>query len=173
MSIPLVKSSAINNNINIKPLLSEYEAFMWEMLYDAIFVARENELADKDLDELPFLKKYIENWGERKDDYGYVAIDHNNQPLGAVWVRQFKREDGAWGYIDDATPELNIAVIKHARNMGVGTCLLNAILNSLEGKYNRISLSVHPKNRCINLYQQKGFKVYKRAENALTMLKAF
>ncbi len=163
----------ITDMIKIKPLLSDYEAFMWQLLYDTIFVARENELADRDLEELPTLKRYIKNWGDKNGDEGYVAIDENNQPLGAVWVRLFNDEEHAWGYIDSETPELNIAIDKRVRNNGIGTLLLEKMFESLSKKYKAVSLSVNVNNRCVSLYKRIGFNVYKETENELVMRKTF
>ncbi len=153
----------------IKPLSAEYEAFMWELLYDNIFVERESGEADREMEDLPMLKAYIKEWGSREDDIGFVALDQNNQPVGAVWTRLFDSSDEAWGFISNDVPELNIATIKTVRGCGVGTALLDAMMRRLEGKYPAVSLSVHPENRCISLYRRFGFTVYEEYDNALTM----
>lgn len=158
-------------NYKLKSLKSEYEAFMWELLYQNIFVARRFELAEREMDELPTLKKYIEDWGSRQNDCGFVAIDANNQPIGAVWARTFSAQDQVWGYVDQDTPELNIAVLETHRNQGVGDALLTAMLDKLKKRFVRVSLSVNPKNKSVNLYKRHGFSVHHSYENAVTMIK--
>ncbi len=156
----------------IKPLSSDYEAFMWELLYDNIFVARGSETADRELADLPTLKKYIENWGKLRGDLGYVAIDKDNQPVGAVWTRVFSEDDDTWGFVDEQTPELNIATVSSFRSRGAGSALLEEMLDLLRAyQHSAVSLSVHPNNRCISLYKRFGFDVYRAYENALTMKK--
>ncbi len=156
----------------IKPLSSDYEAFMWKLLYDNIFVARESKTADRELEDLPTLKKYIENWGKLRGDLGYVAIDQNNQPIGAVWTRMFNEDDETWGYVDEQTPELNIATIETFRSKGAGSALLREMIDLLKAyQHSAVSLSVHPDNRCISLYKRFGFVVYKAYKNAVTMKK--
>ncbi len=156
----------------IKPLSSDYEAFMWKLLYDNIFVARDNGSADRELEDLPTLKKYIENWGKERGDLGYVAIDQDNQPVGAVWTRVFDEDDETWGFVDDQTPELNIATIETFRSKGAGSALLKEMIDLLRAyQHSAVSLSVHPDNRCISLYKRFGFTVYETHNNALTMKK--
>ncbi len=156
----------------IKPLSSDYEAFMWKLLYDNIFVARESGSADRELEDLPTLKKYIENWGKLPGDLGYVAIDQDNQPVGAVWTRVFSEDDDTWGFVNEQTPELNIATIASFRSKGAGSALLKEMIDLLRAyQHSAVSLSVHPNNRCISLYKRFGFDVYKTSENALTMKK--
>ncbi len=156
----------------IKPLSSDYEAFMWKLLYDNIFVARDSGTADRELADLPTLKKYIENWGKERGDLGYVAIDNDNQPVGAVWTRVFHEDDETWGFVDEQTPELNIATIETFRSKGAGSALLKEMIDLLRAYQHRaVSLSVHPNNRCISLYKRFGFAVYETHDNALTMKK--
>jgi ribosomal-protein-alanine N-acetyltransferase len=159
-------------NYSIKPLRAEYEAFMWELLYRAIFEARDTEHPNRDLKDLPELKHYIEHWGEKKGDYGLVALDESNQPIGAVWIRQFSETDQAWGFVDEQTPELNIALVPDHRNTGIGTKLMVQLLKDIEGKFNQLSLSVNPKNPSVRLYERFGFVKYADAPPAITMVKA-
>lgn len=157
--------------VQIKPLRAEYEAFMWELLYNAIFVARESDTPNRELKDLPNLKHYIEHWGEKDGDYGLIALDEGNQPLGAVWVRNFTKEDPAWGFVDETIPELNIALVPRARNQGVGTQLLMQMLGYLKGRVEKVSLSVNPKNPSVRLYERFGFVEVTASGPAITMIK--
>lgn len=158
--------------VQIKPLRAEYEAFMWELLYNAIFEARESSAPNRELKDLPDLKHYIEHWGEKPGDYGLIALDEGNQPLGAVWVRNFTEDDPAWGFVDEQTPELNIALVPKARNQGVGTQLMMQMLGYLKGRHQKVSLSVNPKNPSVRLYERFGFEKYADCGPAITMVKS-
>ncbi len=155
----------------VKDLNPEYEAFMWELLYKNIFVARENGSADREIEDLPELKNYIEDWGKRDDDIGFIVLDEKNQPVGAAWSRLFSEDDQMWGFVDEQTPEMNISVINAHRGKGLGSRLLETMFAELKGKYEQVSLSVHPENRCVGLYKRCGFSVYDSDATALTMLK--
>lgn len=159
--------------IQIKPLRAEYEAFMWELLYKAIFEARETDRPNRDIKDLPDLKHYIEHWGEKEGDYGLIALDEGNQPMGAIWVRRFSAFEPAWGFVDDKTPELNIALLPKCRNQGVGTQLMMQMLGYLKGRVDQVSLSVNPNNPSVRLYERFGFEKYADKPPGITMLKKF
>ena len=157
--------------VQIKPLRQEYEAFMWELLYKAIFEARESDAPNRAMKDLPDLKHYIEHWGDKEGDYGLIALDDGNQPLGAIWVRLFNEDDPVWGYVDGETPELNIALLPKCRNQGIGSQLMMQMLGYLKGRVNQVSLSVNPANPSVRLYERYGFTKYADSGPAITMLK--
>jgi len=158
-------------NYTIKPLRAEYEGFLWDLLYQDIFEAREESPAHRSMDDLPLLKRYMQHWGEREGDFGLLALDENNQPLGAVWVRVFDDKHKGWGYVDNSTPELNIALRQDYRNKGIGTQMLVKLIEELKGKYAQLSLSVNPHNPSVRLYERFGFEKYEDARPAITMVK--
>jgi GNAT superfamily N-acetyltransferase len=102
----------------------------------------------------PDLFRYVKDWG-RDGDIGFVAID--NTPIGAAWLRLFSSADPGFGYVDDRTPELAIAVLPEHRGKGIGTRLLTQILEFAGDIYPAISLSVRANNPVIRLYQRAGF----------------
>jgi ribosomal protein S18 acetylase RimI-like enzyme len=115
---------------------------------------------------------YVKAWG-RPGDTAVIAID-GGFPVGAAWYRLFGAERPGYGFVDERTPELAIAVVPSARGKGVGSALLAALLaRAREAGYPSISLSVDRNNAgAIELYQRHGF--YQVAEDAdsLTMLAA-
>ncbi len=158
-------------NYTIKSLNPEYEAFMWELLYKNIFVAHENGSADREIEDLPELKNYIQHWGEYQDDVGFIALDENNQPVGAVWTRLFNEDDQMWGFVDNDTPEMNISILDSHRGKGLGSRLLISLFEELKTKYSQVSISAHPDNRCVVFYKRNGFEIYEEYDNALTLVK--
>jgi ribosomal protein S18 acetylase RimI-like enzyme len=109
------------------------------------------------------LERYVAGWG-RRGDTALVAIDEF-QPVGAAWYRLFEADEPGYGFVDEETPELTIAIVPSRRGRGLGEELLSSLLEQArkEGRA-RISLSVEPDNPAIRLYEQHGFaKVGERA----------
>ena len=62
--------------------------------------------------------RYVENWG-RPGDAAVIALDEGF-PVGAAWYRTFKDSAPGYGFIDERTPELSIAVVPSRRGHGFG-----------------------------------------------------
>jgi ribosomal protein S18 acetylase RimI-like enzyme len=102
------------------------------------------------------LERYVAGWG-RDGDNALVAIDQF-QPVGAAWYRLFEQDEPGYGYVDEETPELTIAVVPSRRGLGLGEQLLTELLEDARAAgYRRISLSVEPDNPALHLYEQHGF----------------
>jgi ribosomal protein S18 acetylase RimI-like enzyme len=145
------------NNL-IYPLTPEDEPFLWEMLFEAAHLAEDGETSVQAAMNHPEIAKYVQNWG-RKNDRGFGAIDlETQQKIGAVWLRIFPETDRGYGYINDRTPELAIAVLPPYRGQGIGTRLLLHLLNTVKDLYPTISLSVRTDNPVIHLYRRVGFQ---------------
>ena len=116
----------------------------------------------------PALGHYVSEW-PRDGDIGFVAED-GTMPVGAAWWRFFSRDDPGYGYIDDSTPELSIAVVASARRRGIGTQLLQALIDEAQrSAVPAISLSVDPDNRAASLYRRLGFEERFRTRGSVTM----
>jgi ribosomal protein S18 acetylase RimI-like enzyme len=113
---------------------------------------------------------YVKAWG-RPGDTAVIAID-GGFPVGAAWYRLFGAERPGYGFVDERTPELAIAVVPSARGKGVGSALLDALLaRAREAGYPSISLSVDRNNAgAIELYQRRGFTQVAEDADSLTML---
>ncbi|MBN3923823.1 GNAT family N-acetyltransferase [Nostoc sp. NMS4] len=148
----------------IRPLTQEDEPFLWKMLYEAAHLLEEGNLTVEDAKNNPDLAKYVKNWG-CKDDSGFVAIlESINQPIGAAWLRLLTDENKGYGYVDNRTPELAIAILPEYRNQGVGTQLLTHLLAAAKIAYPSISLSIRTTNPAFGLYKRFGFEVVPDSE---------
>jgi [ribosomal protein S18]-alanine N-acetyltransferase len=140
----------------IRPAGAQDLPFLRDMLRHAYYARWGNEA------DVP-LERYVAGWGRPGDD-ALVAIDEF-QPVGAAWYRLFEQDEPGYGFVDQGTPELRIAIVPSRRGRGLGEELLAALLESARSHgYSRISLSVEPDNPAIRLYEQHGFvKVGERA----------
>ena len=116
----------------------------------------------------PPLRRYVERWG-RPGDSGLVAIDEF-QPVGAAWYRLFRHDDPGYGFVDEETPELSIAVVPSRRGRGIGAELLEALLERARAEgYDAISLSVEKDNPAVGLYERHSFRRVREDDGAYTM----
>jgi ribosomal protein S18 acetylase RimI-like enzyme len=156
---------------SIRPISLEDEPFLWEMLYQAIFVPAGSPAPSREIVNSPELARYVLHWGQ-PDDVGLLAVETSTQqPLGAVWLRRFTKDNQGYGYFDDDTPELSIALRPGYRGKGIGTRLLSALFASAQNRYQAISLSVSADNPAARLYQRLGFETVKQVATSLTMKK--
>jgi ribosomal protein S18 acetylase RimI-like enzyme len=113
---------------------------------------------------------YVKGWG-RPGDTALVAIDEGF-PVGAAWYRLFNQDLPGFGFVDERTPELAIAVVPNARGRGAGRALLTALLDRARSEgYPAISLSVDRLNEgAIQLYERHGFHKVAEDGDSLTMV---
>jgi ribosomal protein S18 acetylase RimI-like enzyme len=136
--------------------------FLRDMLRHAYYW-RMNESAD-----LP-VARYVLNWG-RPGDEGLVALDDAN-PVGAAWYRLFPREEAGFGFVDEQTPELTIAVVPSRRGKGFGHELMTGLLErARRAGYDALSLSVAKDSPAVSLYERYGFRAVVEPDDALTMV---
>jgi RimJ/RimL family protein N-acetyltransferase len=130
------------------PLLQDF-------LYDAIFVPEGTDPPARDIVLKPELSVFVDRFGTRPEDRCLVA-DVCGQPVGAVWTRIVD----SYGYLDDETPVVSISVRKEWRGKGIGTRLMQRMLELLgtEG-CRQVSLSVQKANPAVNLYRKTGFEI--------------
>lgn len=128
------------------------ETFLWEAqchaaLLDSIVAVHSN----------PILARYVEEWG-RAGDVGVIA-EYEDKPVGAAWCRLFSKESPAWGWVDETTPEISVAVLPEFRQMGIGTSLLTSLLEVSYENSKMLSLAVRSTNPALRLYLRLGFRV--------------
>ena len=117
--------------------------------------------------DLP-VARYVLNWG-RPGDEGLVALDDAN-PVGAAWYRLFSREEAGFGFVDEQTPELTIAVVPSRRGKGFGHELMTGLLEKARrAGYEALSLSVAKDSPAVSLYERYGFRQVADDGEALTM----
>ncbi|MEL7249264.1 MAG: GNAT family N-acetyltransferase [Bacteroidota bacterium] len=95
------------------------------------------------------------------------------QLVGAVWGQLFSAEQPGYGFIDEQTPEITIAIKEDFRAQAIGTLLLQAIeIPYLEMGVPALSLSVDQLSPAIALYLRSGYQIHEEAGTAYTMRKA-
>jgi GNAT superfamily N-acetyltransferase len=158
-------------NITLKPLLSTHQEFLWEMLYQALFVPPGHRPFPKDCLQHPDISKYASNWG-KTHDRGLIAVEaHTQKPVGAAWLRLFTQEQKGYGYVDDDTPELSIAVLPSYRGKGIGSLLLQGLFHEARTHYTALSLSVSTANPAKRFYERFGFSTGSKTEHSCVMIK--
>ncbi|NOT58830.1 MAG: GNAT family N-acetyltransferase [Acidobacteria bacterium] len=140
------------------------------MLYEALFVAPSAAPFPREIVRQPEIARYVTGWG-RAGDSGFIAAADN--AIGAVWIRRFTAAQPGYGYMNDETPELTIAVLSDWRGCGIGTGLMTAMLEAAQRDYPAVSLSVSAANPARHLYERCGFVTEKIEGDSLTMVKHF
>ena len=116
------------------------------------------------------LTRYVDNWG-RPGDVAVIAHDTGNR-VGAAWLRSFKENEPGYGFVDEQTPELSIAVVPSQRSRGLGRELMEALLDEArEAGYAQVSLSVEKDSPAVGFYERYGFAVVGEQDGGLVMLK--
>jgi len=157
--------------VRIRELTSDDLPFLREMLYAALAWRPSPELPPfETVIDHPQLAIFHAGWG-REGDAGLVA-EEGDRRIGAVWWRFFTDAVHGEGFVDEATPELAIAVVPSARGKGIGSALLDALLARARADgYPSISLSVDRNNaRAIELYERHGFARVDEDADSVTML---
>lgn len=140
------------------------------LLYEAIFIPKDIEKPSFDIINRPELQVYINNFGEKKDDYCLVA-EIAEQIVGGVWVRIISGEIKGFGNVDNETPEFAISLFEEYRNQGIGTKLMLAMIDYLRNKKSKqCSLAVQKVNYAVKMYQNIGFQIIKEKGEEFLML---
>lgn len=156
--------------MNIRPVTPQDVEFLKRMLYEA---ARWNpdwprEPIEEVLEE-PMLHRYYDEWGRSGD--GGVIAEIEGQPVGAAWYRQFTADVPGFGFVDEKTPELSIAVEPLHRRKGIGGALLRAcMVEAREEGFQALSLSVAVHNRSRMMYQRAGYEKVDEVGDHWTMV---
>jgi ribosomal protein S18 acetylase RimI-like enzyme len=145
----------------IRPAGAQDARFLRDMLRHAYFWRMSGDA------DLP-LYRYVANWG-RRGDFGLVAIDDAKNLVGAAWYRLFRPAEPGFGFVDEQTPELTIAVVPSRRGQGFGRELLDGLLAAArERGFERISLSTDPSAAA--MYSRYGFREVADGDDAVTMV---
>jgi ribosomal protein S18 acetylase RimI-like enzyme len=139
--------------MNIRRIIPADQAFLWEILYHAIHVEPGAEPPPRSIITQPELSLYVEAFGERAGDIGFIA-EEEGQPVGAAWVRLIH----GYGFVDPQTPELTIALMPGYQGRGIGSQLLERLFDAIKPDFEAVSLSVTMTNPASRLYERLGFE---------------
>lgn len=144
---------------NENPLLEDF-------LYQALYQPDKTNLAPRSIIEKPELQVYIKDFGTKKDDYCFCA-EVDGKIVGAVWVRNIN----GYGSVDNNTVEFAISVFDEYQKMGIGTALMNKMLEHLNKlNYSKASLAVQKENYAVRMYQKVGFEIVDENEQEYIMI---
>ena len=159
--------------ITILPVSKANAHLLKQMLFLAFYVPEGEPPFPLSILERPDILKYYKDWG-KEGDYGFIAFTAD-QAVGATWCRLHRPPNEGYGFVNDQTPELNIALLPSARGKGFGIQLLVALEEKLiPTEVPSLSLSVDQRNVvAVGLYKKRGYQITKVAGTAITMLKVF
>jgi ribosomal protein S18 acetylase RimI-like enzyme len=141
--------------LTLRPLAPADQAVLWELLHVALWDPPPAGLRPREVLDHPAVRIYAEEWG-RPGDVGVIG-EVDGEVAGACWMRLIKGGVGL-GYVDDHTPQLGIALFPAFQRQGHGERLMRAALAAARDHgYRQVSLTVHPQNPAIRLYERCGF----------------
>ncbi|MBC8153700.1 MAG: GNAT family N-acetyltransferase [Bacteroidetes bacterium] len=154
--------------VEIRRIRADEYDFLWKMLHQAIYSPA--QILPESIVYEPSLARYAASFG-KNGDYGFV-LSADSRLVGAAWTRLLTGSSRGYGFVDESTPELSMAIEPIFRGKGYGQELVSKLIKELQDHgYAQLSLSVHKQNRAINLYQRLGFKVVCEDKTTYTMLK--
>jgi ribosomal protein S18 acetylase RimI-like enzyme len=116
------------------------------------------------------LSRYVDNWG-RPGDLAVIAHETGNR-VGAAWLRVFRQSEPGYGFVDENTPELSIAVVPSRRRHGLGQELMDALLVAARAAgHGAVSLSVEGDSAAVGFYERNGFTHVREQDGGVVMVK--
>lgn len=142
--------------MEFRDLISSDQSVLWDWLHIALWDPPPAGLRPREVLDDPGVRIYAEDWG-RPGDIGVVAVVDGSD-AGACWMRVLPAGVGL-ASIDDATPQLGIALEPPYQRRGLGEPLMReALRRAWRAGLGRVSLTVHPENPAIPLYERCGFR---------------
>lgn len=136
----------------IRGLLPDEYGLLNQFLYEAIYTAPGEPRPPRCLVDAPELRAYVEGFGRAGDVA--VCAERDGEVVGVAWARLMH----GLGFVDEAVPELAVAVLPAWRGQGVGTRLVEALAKRAAGAgHPALSLSVQRANPAMRLYERLGF----------------
>ncbi|MDE7278883.1 MAG: GNAT family N-acetyltransferase [Oscillospiraceae bacterium] len=153
-------------NYSIRKLKDTEYQLLNDFLYEAIFIPQGVEPPPRSILNNDELQVYVKDFGKKSDDR-CLAAETDGKIVGAVWVRIM--ED--YGHIDDDTPSFAISLYKEYRGHGIGTALMEKMLELLkESGYRKASLAVQKKNYAVKMYKKVGFEIFDENDEEYIMV---
>ncbi|TFE02130.1 GNAT family N-acetyltransferase [Jeotgalibacillus salarius] len=146
---------------------NEHDFFL-QMLYESIYIT-EDKPSKEVLLSSDGMKKYHEGWGRPGDEV--LVAEENGELVGAIWYRQFTKEQPGYGFVGPDVPEVGMAVKASERGKGIGRKLLEEVVShAMNQGYESLSLSVDPYNhQALKLYRDFGFEKVGVSGTSITM----
>jgi len=146
----------------VRPMTPADLPFLWEMSAAAAHAPNVAAVQSN-----PALVRYLDEWG-RADDVALIAwAGEPERRAGAIWMRLFPATDPGFGYYDERTPEMGLAVVENCRRAGVGRLLLTHLLGLAAARYPGVTLAVFESNQAaIRLYESMGFMKFGEYPNS-------
>jgi GNAT superfamily N-acetyltransferase len=157
----------VKPEVIIRELTEADYPILADFLYHAIFVPPGEEPPPRDIINNPDVFIYIKDFDSQEGDCGMVAVQ-DGKIVGAAWTRIIP----AYGHIDEKTPELATSVLPEYRGRGIGTKLMERLVELLrERGYRRTSLAVQQKNAAVRFYHRLGYVTIRENEEEFIMIK--
>jgi GNAT superfamily N-acetyltransferase len=147
------------NKIEIKEIIETENDEFLDILWSSLDFYPDQTGRKYDMVFRPDVKRYYEGWG-KNDDCGFFAF-YDKKPIGACWARMIDQKDLMY----DDYPDLGLGLLFKFQGIGIGSLLLNHLLDYCKAKYNGIRLVVNNRNqRAISFYLKHGFQMYDNDE---------
>jgi ribosomal protein S18 acetylase RimI-like enzyme len=141
--------------LRIRALVPADQASLWDWLHVALWDPPPAPPRPREVLEHPQVSIYAKGWG-RPGDIGVVG-EVDGRGVGACWMRQLPAGVGL-ASVDGVTPQLGIAVMPAFQRRGYGIRLMRAALAAAgHAGVRKVSLTVHPLNPAIAMYERCGF----------------
>ena len=159
--------------LQFRPLGTGDQDKLWHWLHVALWDPPPAGLRPKEVLQAPGVRIYAEDWG-RPSDIGVVAqVSPWNYPMWmAIWkiAPALAAGDSIVLKPASATPlttirlaQLGIALEPEFQQRGYGRpLLLEALAAATRAGHRRVSLTVHPENPALDLYERCGFRKVER-----------
>ncbi|RJE90297.1 GNAT family N-acetyltransferase [Paenibacillus sp. 1011MAR3C5] len=158
-------------NYTLHKATQEDTSFLWDMLFESLYIPEGQKPFNRSILEEPFMAKYVEGWG-RSGDVGIIARDENGAAVGSITARLYTEANKGFGYAGDKVPEMGMAIVEKHRGKGLGKQLIERLIEQLRlDGIDRLSLSVDPSNEtAVRLYTRYGFKEIGVVGTSITMV---
>lgn len=144
----------------IRPITPADQATLWDILHEALWDPPPAPKRPREVLTRPGIAAYVENWGEKPEDLGFLALVEKTI-AGGIWSRLLRPPLAGGAFYDEETPQIGIAVFPPFQGHGLGTALFEAYLSASRERFPRVSLGVHPQNeRALRLYRRFGFRPF-------------
>ncbi|MBE6015885.1 MAG: GNAT family N-acetyltransferase [Lachnospiraceae bacterium] len=152
--------------MTIRPLRSDETDLLKDFLYEAIFIPEGVEAPPRDIIERPELRIYYEDFGLGPADLALVA-EEDGKVVGAVWTKIMND----YGHLSDGVPSFAISLYKDYRGQGIGTKLMQEMLDCLSAHgFKKASLAVQKANYAVRMYEKVGFRIVDENEEEYIMV---